>query len=257
MNLDSVKRIGISAAYHGGEVLRSYLGNLSEIRKKGAIDLVTDADIHAEKTVVQTLREHFPDHGILAEERGEEAGESDHLWIIDPLDGTTNFAHSIPIFSVSIAFAYQGEIVFGTVLNPLTQELFVAEKGKGAFLNGVPIAVSQTAQASEALLVTGFPYNFKEIFDTVIQRFGDCLRAAQGVRRLGAASLDLCFVACGRFDGFWEQNLKPWDTAAGFLIAEEAGARVSDFSGSRYGVEKNEILATNGKIHAQILSILQ
>ncbi len=178
-------------------------------------------------------------------------------WIIDPLDGTTNFAHQVGIFAVSIAFAWKGDIVVGVVLNPVSNELFTAVAGEGAYLNGHPINVSKSLSVSESLLVTGFPYNFKEIFDEVIHRFSNCLNVSQGVRRLGSAALDLCFTACGRFDGFWEQNLKPWDTAAGMLIAKEAGCYVTDFSNNQFTVEKKEILATNGKIHEEMLSLLK
>jgi myo-inositol-1(or 4)-monophosphatase len=257
MNLEIVKNVSIDAAYKGGEVLRAYLGKISKISKKGAIDLVTEADIGSEKEIIQTIRETFPDHGILAEESGMNPGEAEMQWIIDPLDGTTNFAHQLGIFAVSIAFAWKGEIVVGSVFNPVSNELFTAIAGKGAYLNGDPIHVSNTSQVSESLLVTGFPYNFKKIFNEVRNRFSNCLNAAQGVRRLGSAALDLCFMACGRFDGFWEQNLKPWDTAAGTLIAKEAGGCITDFSNNLFTVDKYEILATNGKIHEEMLSLLK
>ncbi|MCP4107296.1 MAG: inositol monophosphatase [Desulfobacteraceae bacterium] len=257
MELEYIKRVGISAAYKGGEVIRSYLGRISKISKKGAIDLVTEADIASEKAVIETIRSQFPHHAVLSEESGMNEGETDYQWIIDPLDGTTNFAHELGIFSVSIAFALEGNIVTGIVFNPESKELFTATAGKGAELNGKPINVSNTEAVSESLLVTGFPYNFKEIFDPLIARFSNCLRASQAVRRLGSAALDLCFVACGRFDGFWEQNLNPWDTAAGMLIAKEAGAKVTDFSDRPFSIAKKEILATNSKIHSEMISLLE
>jgi myo-inositol-1(or 4)-monophosphatase len=257
MDLEYVRRVGIAAAYEGGAVLRSCLGNLSSIRKKGAIDLVTEADIGSEKKIIETLRSRFPDHAILAEESGARFGVPDCQWIVDPLDGTTNFAHQIPLFAVSIAFAFQGEVAVGVVLNPVSGELFTARKGHGAELNGRPVRVSGSRAVSESLLVTGFPYNFEEILDAVIGRFRSCLRASRGVRRLGAAALDLCFVACGRFDGFWEENLKPWDTAAGMLIAAEAGGRVTDFKGKAFVPDDLEILATNGRIHRELMSLLE
>jgi len=257
MDFENIRRVGIAAAQSGGAVLRSYLGNLSAISKKGAIDLVTEADIGSEKKIIQTIRRHFPDHAILAEERGREPGLPEYQWIIDPLDGTTNFAHQLPIFAVSIAFSFRKEVSVGIVLNPISGELYTAVRGQGALLNGWPIHVSESRSVSESLLVTGFPYNFGDILESVVGRFKSCLMASRGVRRLGAAALDLCFVACGRFDGFWEENLKPWDTAAGMLIVAEAGGRVTDFKGKKYGVDDREILATNGCIHRELMSLLE
>jgi len=257
MDLKIIKNVAIAAAYKSGELLCSSLGKISKINKKGAIDLVTEADIGSEKLIIETIRAAFPDHAILAEESGMNKGESEMEWIIDPLDGTTNFAHQVGIFSVSIAFEWKGDIVVGVVLNPASGELFSAVAGEGAYLNGHSIHVSKSPSVSESLLVTGFPYNFKEIFDEVMSRFSNCLNVSQGVRRLGSAALDLCFTACGRFDGFWEQNLKPWDTAAGMLIAKEAGGCVTDFSDNPFTVEKKEILATNGNIHEEMLSLLK
>ena len=256
-DLESIKRIGIGAAFKAGEILRSRFGKITDIVKKGEIDLVTEADIESEKAVIDHIRQKFPEHSILAEESGLNRKDSDAEWIIDPLDGTTNYAHGIGLFGVSIAFSLNGKIVVGVVLNPITGELFTAESGKGAELNGQKIRVSETASVSDSLLVTGFPYNLKEILDVLTVRLTSCLKAAQGVRRLGSAALDLCYVACGRFDGFWEQNLKPWDTAAGMLIAQEAGGRVTDFSNQTYSVDKKEILATNGKIHEQLIALLK
>lgn len=258
MDLESVKRVATAAAYKSAKVLRTHLGRLSEVNKKGPIDLVTEADIKSEKVIIDTIRARFTDHDILAEESGLNQGRSsDYQWIIDPLDGTTNFAHELGLFCISIAFAMHGIIVCGIVFNPTSEELFAALKGQGAWLNGNPIKVSNTQAISDSLLVTGFPYNLKSILDTLMIRFSNCLNASLGVRRLGSAALDLCFVACGRFDGFWEQNLKPWDTAAGMLIAQEAGALVTDFSGKPFMVDKNEILATNGKIHKEMLALLE
>ncbi len=261
MDLELVKRTGVGAAYKGAEVLMAKFGNLSRIDKKGAIDLVTEADTASEERIIETLRSRFPDHAVLAEESGGRSGAgdngSDPQWIIDPLDGTTNFAHGLALFCTSIAFAVDGEVRVGVILNPVSGELFTAVKGEGAALNGHPIRVSETAAVSESLLVTGFPYNFKTIFQDVMARFGNCLKAGRGIRRLGSAALDLCFVACGRFEGFWEQNLHPWDTAAGFLMVEEAGGAVTDFGGTPFAIEGKEILATNGKIHDEMLSLLE
>ncbi|RJP77434.1 MAG: inositol monophosphatase [Desulfobacteraceae bacterium] len=257
MDLDYVQRVGIGAAYKGAEKLRFYFGNLDRIIKKGDIDLVTQADIASEKEIVAEIQYRFPDHSILAEESGIIEGLSMYQWIIDPLDGTTNFAHQVGLFAVSIAFAIDGEPIIGTVLNPLTGELFSAQKGHGATLNGKKIDVSETSKVADSLLVTGFPYDFKVMIRPLMHRFEACLTAARGVRRLGSAALDLCYVACGRFEGFWEQHLKPWDTAAGLVIAREAGACVTDFSGGSYTVDNPEILATNGNIHNEMIHLLE
>ena len=256
MDLELIKRIGIAAAYKGGGVLMAHFGKISKIDKKGAIDLVTEADTESESAIIDIIKNVFADHTILAEESGLNKGDADHQWIIDPLDGTTNFAHQIGLFSISIAFSLKGETVFGLVLNPLTRELFTAVKGKGASLNGRQIAVSKVTTVSDSFLVTGFPYNLRDHFEPLLTRFSKCLKVSQGVRRLGSAAIDLCFLACGRFDGFWEQNLKPWDTAAGELIAREAGAIVTDFSNKPFTIDNKEILATNGKIHKEMLSLL-
>jgi myo-inositol-1(or 4)-monophosphatase len=256
MNLGLIKRVGIAAAYKGGGVLLAHYGKHPKVFKKGVIDLVTEADTGSESIIIDTIRNVFNDHAILAEESGLIKGNGDFQWIIDPLDGTTNFAHQLGLFSISIAFAVKGKTVFGLVFNPITRELFTAEKGNGAMLNSRPISVSQSKTVSDSFLVTGFPYNLREHFDPLIMRFSKCLKASQGVRRLGSAAIDLCFLACGRFDGFWEQNLKPWDTAAGALIAREAGAIVTDFSNKPFTIEKTEILASNGKIHKEMISLL-
>jgi myo-inositol-1(or 4)-monophosphatase len=256
MDIENAKQIGMASAYEGAKILRKYFGKLTAVTKKGAIDLVTEADLESEKAIIDTIHNAFPEHTILAEESGLNRGNAKTQWIIDPLDGTTNFAHELGIFAVSIAFSYMDEMSLAFVLNPVSGELFTAEKGKGAKLNGFPISVSKTQKVSESLLVTGFPYNHPEIIDAIMFRFSRCTKAAQGIRRLGSAALDLCFVACGRFDGFWEQNLKPWDTAAGALIAQEAGARVTDFSGTPFDIHEKEILATNDKIHQEMTGLL-
>lgn len=256
MDMERVRQIGTAAAFNGGKILKDHFGNLRSVRKKGAIDLVTEADLRSEAAIIKTITRAFPEHAILAEESGRRDGDGG-CWIIDPLDGTTNFAHNLPLFCVSIAFAVEGEIQAGFVLAPILGELFVAVKGSGAELNGSPISVSTTATLADSLLVTGFPYDHATIFTPLMDRFGRCLKATQGVRRLGSAALDLCYVACGRFDGFWEQHLKPWDTAAGFLIATEAGARTSVFSGAPYTIDRDEILSTNGTIHDELIKLLE
>jgi len=256
MDLEHIQRIGLAAAYKGSNILTAKFGRLTQIRKKGAIDLVTEADIESEKAIIETIRSAFPDHGFLAEESGMAQGDPGQYWIIDPLDGTTNFAHGVGLFCISIAFAAAGRIVCGIVLNPISGELFTAVKGEGAFLNGVPISVSSVEHLEESLLVTGFPYNVRDTLQTIVPRVESCLTASQGLRRLGSAALDLCYVACGRFEAFWEEHLKPWDTAAGWLIAEEAGAVSTDFSNRPFDLDKKELLTSNGKIHKEMLALL-
>lgn len=256
MDIERVKRIGIRAAYKAGEVLRSFHGGALDVRKKGIIDLVTEADMAAEKVILDTILSDFPAHSVLAEESGRTPGDDRYQWIIDPLDGTTNFAHRLDLYSVSIAFALEGEVAVGLVLTPSNGELFAAVKGKGATLNDQAIGVSQVKGLSDSLLVTGFPYDATERMAPLVERFTRCLVASQGVRRLGSAALDLCYVACGRFEGFWEEGLKPWDTAAGALIAKEAGGGVTDFSGESFTRDMLQIVATNGYIHQELLSLL-
>jgi myo-inositol-1(or 4)-monophosphatase len=257
MYLNLVKNTAIGAAYRSGEILRRHMGSLESIEKKGPKDLVTAADLESEKQIKATILERFPDHQIIAEESSKEISDTNGCtWIIDPLDGTTNFAHQVSIFSVSIAFAQNGELKTGVVFNPVSGELFSAVKAEGAWLNGVAIHVSDCEKISESLLVTGFPYDIKQGPRPYMDKFANCLSAAIGVRRLGSAALDLCFVACGRFEGFWEENLKPWDTAAGTLIAREAGAMVTDFSGQAYDIFKKEIIASNGHIHQDLRLLL-
>lgn len=256
MNMEAIKNTALSAAFKGGRILSSMYGSSFRIDRKGRIDLVTEADTASEKAIIETLSHQFPDHDILAEESGATAKKSPYRWVIDPLDGTTNFAHGLPLFSIAIAFQAHGETRFGAVFNPVTEELFTATKGEGAFLCGRRISVSDTPSLEESLLVTGFPYNVREILPGLMQRFEACLDAAQGVRRLGSAALDLCYLACGRFDGFWEENLKAWDTAAGVLIAQEAGGRVTGFNGEPFTPGDAEMLATNGKIHHDMMTLL-
>jgi len=256
MDFDAIRQTAIAAAHQGGAVLRHLFGRVTDVRHKGVADLVTEADTGSEKAIIATIRGVFPSHAILAEESGSIAGDPDRVWIIDPLDGTTNFTHGLPFFAVSIAFAASGQIVVGIVLDPIGGALYLAQKERGATCNGRTLQVSRTDQVSQSLLVTGFAYDFRENGARVSARFDRCLLAAQGVRRLGAASLDLCRVACGQFDGFWEEKLKPWDTAAGMLIARESGAQVTDFANHPYEPEQPSILATNGVIHSEMLGLL-
>jgi myo-inositol-1(or 4)-monophosphatase len=258
MDIDKIKRIGVRAAYRAGRLLNQHFGQALHITKKGAIDLVTEADLASEKIIVETIKEVFPDHAVLAEESGALQGDDAHCWVIDPLDGTTNFAHALPIFAVSIAYVHKDRTLMGIVFNPISGELFSAVQGRGAKLNEHSIRVSATPRVGDSLLVTGFPYNMPSTTPArMMARFVRCLTSAQGVRRLGSAALDLCYVACGRFDGFWEENLKPWDTAAGTLIAEESGARVTDYAGGPYTIYDKQILATNTLIHREMVDLLE
>ncbi len=254
---EAIRYTAIRAAYEAGKVLIEHFGKLDRVGKKGPIDLVTDADYASESVICDIISARFPGHSILAEESGASSNDgSSFLWVVDPLDGTTNFAHGLPIFAVSIALMHKDEVILGVVLNPVCGELFMASRGKGASLNGKPISVSTRKRLIDSLLVTGFPYNVADDSGHYITKFERCLTSARGLRRLGSAALDLCFVACGRFDGFWEENLKPWDTAAGSIIVNEAGGSVTDFSGAPFNIHKKEILATNGKIHEEIRSRL-
>jgi myo-inositol-1(or 4)-monophosphatase len=245
------------AALEAGRIIKGFYGNLETISKKGERDLVTEADLMSEKAVVAAITKAFPDDAIIAEEGGEQGKKSDRKWIIDPLDGTTNFAHSFPFFAVSIGFMVNDDVVTGVVYNPIMDEFFEAEKGKGAFLNKRPIKVSGTATLKDALVATGFPYDIDKKSDVIIGRLKKIIVEVQGLRRPGAASIDLCYVAMGRLDGFWEQDLKPWDTAAGCIILTEAGGEISDYSGNSYHPNVKTILATNGHIHKGMLALLK
>jgi myo-inositol-1(or 4)-monophosphatase len=252
-----MKEIALQAARAGGQVLMNKFGFSLVIEHKGEIDLVTDADRAAEKAIVNVLRGTFPRHDILAEEADYEQMNSSYRWIIDPLDGTTNFAHGLPWFAVSIALSINDKIVLGVVFQPYSGEMFVAEKGKGAFLNDSRIHVSRTGAMEQALLATGFPYDLKQSPVNNLDHFSHFQLTAQGCRRAGAASLDLANTAAGRLDGYWEMKLKPWDMAAGKLLVEEAGGRVSDFDGAPLGLSGQECLASNGLLHQAMQDILQ
>lgn len=257
MDWDKIIRVGIAAAYKSAEVLRLKFGRIPHARKKGVIDLVTEADTASEENIRQVIHTAFPGHSILAEECGRDTRDEAFVWIVDPLDGTTNFAHQIDWYAISIAFSVDGTVKVGVVLNPVTGELFTAKAGDGARCNNHPIQVSAIDAMTDSLLATGFPYNIRETLEPVTTRLTRCLNAAQGIRRFGSAALDLCYIASGRMEGFWEEYLKPWDTAAGMLIAREAGALVTDFSGHASPLLTREILATNGRIHQEMLRLLK
>jgi myo-inositol-1(or 4)-monophosphatase len=253
----AMKEIILQAAREGGRVLMQHFGQSFRVFHKGDVDLVTDADRAAEEAIVGVLRGTFPYHDILAEEADYGPRQSRFRWIIDPLDGTTNYAHGFPWFAVSIALEIDGEITSGVVHNPFHREIFFAEKGKGAYLNDIPLRVSPVPRLDEALLATGFPYDRKVSPCNNYDHFVHFQQAARACRRAGAASLDLAYVAAGRLDGFWEMKLKPWDVAAGKLLVEEAGGEVSDFDGAAFDVHGCECLASNGRIHREMIEILQ
>jgi len=245
------------AARKAGRLLKKNINKSNEIFYKGAVDLVTSFDTRAQRTILDHLSSFFPHHGYLAEEGLSQNKGADMRWIIDPLDGTTNYAHHYPVFTVSIALERKSEVILGLVYDPMREEMFSALEGKGAFLNGKKISVSGTDELDKSLLATGFPYDVRASQENNISHFNNFVIRAQGIRRCGSAAMDLCYVACGRYDGFWELKLKPWDMAAGAFIVQEAGGRVSDFRGGAFSVFGSEILATNGLIHQQMVDILE
>lgn len=253
---DKAYATAVEAALEAGRILRWHFQRGLEIRYKGEIDLVTEADVAAERAVLSRIRDAFPDHRVLAEESGEAAQDSPWLWVVDPLDGTTNFAHGFPVFAVSIALLHEGQRVLGVVYDVMRDELFTARRGGGAFVNGRPIRVSRTPRLEEALLVTGFPYDRQASpFDNT-REFVALLKRCHGVLRVGSAALDLAAVAAGRLDGYWEFRLSPWDLAAGALLVEEAGGRVTTPQGDPLPPLGTDVVATNGHIHGELLEVL-
>lgn len=250
-------QLAVELAKASGKIQLAHLGKIKKIEYKGEINLVTEVDKACEQHLIEKIQTLYPDHDILAEEGGGKRTNSEYKWIIDPLDGTTNYAHGYPLFCTSIALEHKSEIILGVVYEPNHDELFTVEKGKGSFLNGKPIHVSPEEKIGRSLLATGFAYDIKKTANTNLDHFEKVLLSAQAVRRDGVAAVDLCYVACGRYDGFWELNLFPWDVAAGYLMVQEAGGAVADFSGKPFSVYAKEILATNGKIHQQMISVLR
>jgi myo-inositol-1(or 4)-monophosphatase len=250
----------IQLARSAGDVLKHYARREKHVEFKGRANLVTIADKESEKLIIEGVRSRYPNHGILAEESGtmhaSQPGDAVQ-WIVDPLDGTTNFAHQFPFYCVSIAVEQAGEIICGAVYEPHRDEMFSAARGEGAHLNGERLRVSTVDALPLSLLITGFPYNFRARLETVLAQFRAFIVEAQTVRRGGSAALDLCYIAAGRCDGFWELELNPWDTAAGRVIAEEAGARITDFRGNPYSIYMKEILASNGLIHVAMQDVLR
>lgn len=231
-------------------------GGRKRIAYKGEIDLVTQFDRLSQRLIISSLKRQFPAYGILSEEEPETCRSARVRWIIDPLDGTTNYAHNLPIWAISAALEQDGEILLGAVYDPTRNEMFSAIKGRGASLNGRRISVSRTKSLDQSLLVTGFPYDIRRSRINNLKYFNRFARRAQAVRRLGSAALDLCYTACGRFDGYWELKLAPWDQAAGCLILCEAGGRISDFKGNEFTIYGREVLGTNGRIHDAMMAVL-
>ncbi len=248
--------IAIQAARASGRIQKKFLNRSFRITLKGEINLVTEVDLRCEEKIVSLIQKAFPGHDLLAEEGGKTSRVSPYRWIIDPLDGTTNYAHGYPVFCTSIALEYKGKLRVGVVFDPIRQELFTAEKGKGAFLNDQRISPSTTSELDSAFLVTGFPYHVRENRQN-LEQFQRLLLHSQAVRRDGSAALDLCYTAMGRFDGFWEFALAPWDLAAGSLILKEAGGKITSIRGGPFSIYKGTVLASNGKIHAAMRKLLE
>lgn len=252
-----LKNTLIQAVRAGAAELSRFFNNQFTIsNKEGINNLVTEADHASEKAILEVIKSHFPGHYILSEEIGEIIQDSDYKWLIDPIDGTINFAHGIPVCCVSIAVEHKGEIILACVFNPNLNEFYFAEKGKGATLNDKPIHVSEQTEVIRSCLVTGFPYTYLDMPNGPLEIFSKLIRKGVPVRRLGSAAIDLCWVAAGRFDGFYEHKLEAWDSAAGYLIVEEAGGKVTDFNGDKFSIYQHRIVATNGKIHQEMLDVI-
>lgn len=243
-----------------GEVQLAHFGGTMQVDKKGVIDLVTNIDVEIERAFRAMIAERFPDHVVLGEEF-EQAGQRDdiphHCWVFDPIDGTTNYAHGLPIFCSSLALEIDGEPVAAAIYDPTRRELFAAERGQGARLNGKPLSVSSADALIDSLLVTGFPYTVQKEPGELVGLFSEFLQTARAVRRLGSAALDLCYVAAGRFDAFWEMKLNPWDMSAGALIVREAGGTVTDGAGKPFRSRGGSVIASNGRIHDAMVSTIQ
>lgn len=249
--------LALQAAREAGAIIQDFAARRFDIIHKGRINLVTEADLASEKHIKELITARYPTHKILAEESGiSHHAEADYCWIIDPLDGTTNFAHGFPCYCVSIGLEHKGEIIAGVIYDPTRDEMFVAERGAGATLNGQKIAVSEVSDLEKALLVTGFPYDVRERLSFYMPAWEAFLCHAQGVRRLGSAAIDLAAVACGRLDGFWEWGLNPWDCAAGWLLIEEAGGKLTKTDGSAFDITLPDMLATNALLHEEMIAVM-
>jgi myo-inositol-1(or 4)-monophosphatase len=248
----------IEAVVRAGDAQMARFGRTLRVDKKGAIDLVTEVDVEVERAFRQLIAGRFPDHHVLAEEMGGRADvPPGACWVFDPIDGTTNYAHGLPIFCASLALEIDGVPEVAAVYDPTRRELFTAERGGGAFLNGQPLHVSRADRLVDAMLVTGFPYDVHARVDEIVGLFGAFVGHARAVRRLGSAAIDLCYVAAGRLDGFWESDLKAWDIAGGALIVAEAGGRVTGMDGSRFASRGGHVLASNGRIHDVMLDVIR
>lgn len=254
---DKVAGVGTAVALEAGGLLISLFRRPLEVSHKGEINLVTEADLAAEALIIRRLSEEFPGHGVLAEETHAQGERRPQRWIIDPLDGTTNYAHGLPVFCVSLALETGGIVEWGVVYNPCLDEMYTARRGEGAFLNGSPLRVSPACDLGASLLATGFPYDIRSGRGTNLDYFAEFALRSLAIRRFGSAALDLCYVAAGRFDGFWELKLHPWDCAAGYLIVREAGGRVTNFLGEPGSIYEQECVASNALIHDQMLGVIR
>jgi myo-inositol-1(or 4)-monophosphatase len=250
-----IRETTVAAARTAGAILKAGYGHVAQVRLKGQVDVVTEVDVRSEAEVVALIRARFPEHQILAEEGSTGGADPRFRWIIDPLDGTTNFANGIPFFCVSVAFEQDGQVRCGAILDPLREELFLAERGAGATLNDRPIQPSATAELIRSVVATGFPYD-RTLLPGALRQFGALSACSRAVRRLGSAALDCAYVSCGRFEAYWEATVSPWDVAAGWLLVEEAGGRITDLLGQPYELAKRDILVTNGQVHAAMLEAL-
>jgi myo-inositol-1(or 4)-monophosphatase len=247
----------IEAVVRAGEIQMARFGSGVRVERKGAIDLVTEVDLEIERMCRELVAARFPDHDVLGEEMGQARSGARCRWLFDPIDGTTNYAHGVPIFCATAALEIDGTPIVGAVYDPNRRELFTSERGVGAWMNGAPLAVSAAPTLVESVLVTGFPYDIRDRLDEMVALFAAFLGEARAIRRLGSAAIDLCWVAAGRMDGFWEQGLKAWDTVAGALIVEEAGGRVSGLDGGPWVPASGHCLASNGLIHDQMLAVIR
>ena len=254
--MNDTMRLAVEAAREAGQVLRDGFADPTGITSKGRRELVTTCDSASEGIILGAIRGAYADDLIIAEESAPEQGERDRVWIVDPLDGTNNFAHGYPFFSIAIAVEERGELVAGVVYDPLRDELFAAEKGAGATLNDEPIVVSKASSLDESIVATGFPYDRSEETDNNLANLNRFILSVRGIRRAGSAELDLVYVAAGRLDGFWEMGLKTWDISAGGIIVREAGGAVSNFAGGRWDHRRGDVVASNGRIHDEMLSIV-
>jgi len=248
----------IETARGAGNILMQHFGNIAQIERKSSnIDLLTIADTESEAFILEKINSVYPNHHIISEESTLRESNSEYRWVIDPLDGTTNFVHNLPVFAVSIGLQYKKETILGVVYNPAVDKCFWAENNGGAYLNENPIHTTSTDTLSNSLLVTGFPYIHDDLWEKGFDLFKEFYSKTQGIRRFGAAALDFCFVAMGRFEGFWEFGLQPWDVCAGALILSEAGGKVSDWDGSLMPFSGDRVLASNGNVHTQMMTILK